>query len=220
MPFVNFHTHKTNNSDSNVITVQSLGLDEVELINENGFYTIGIHPWKADSHDISYQIDSLKKLLEGTSVIGVGEVGLDKLRGPSIEVQRRIFIQQVDIAYSLKKPIIIHCIKAWDELLAVKKNYDNSIPWAIHGFNGSEQLARQLIDSGFYLSIGSSILSENSKTSKSLGSIPTNRLFLETDTKEISIEVLYLRASKILKISSHNLEEQIFKNFNVFFNNH
>ena len=195
-------------------------MDEVELINENGIYTIGIHPWKADSHDISYQIDSLKKFLESTSVIGVGEVGLDKLRGPSIEVQRRIFIQQVDIAYSLKKPIIIHCIKAWDELLAVKKNYDNSIPWAIHGFNGSEQLARQLVHSGFFLSIGSSILSENSKTSKSLGSIPTNRLFLETDTKEISIEELHLRASKILKISSHNLEEQIFKNFNVFFNNH
>lgn len=218
MPLVNFHTHITTPKDSDVIAVYAIGFDEINLIEENNYYTIGIHPWIADSPNLEKYLESYKSFLDKKQVIGIGEIGLDKLKGPDIDLQIKVFAEQVEIAQPFKKPIIIHCVKAWDELLAVKKKYNISIPWAIHGFNGSEELAKQLIEKGFYLSFGSSILKENTKASKSIKKVPINRLFLETDTAEVNIKEIYEEASQVLKISQQELEEQIYNNFSQFFN--
>ena len=84
--------------------------------------------------------------------IAIGEAGFDKLRGPSPELQRKVFEEQVAISEELKKPVVIHCVRAWDELLAVHKKLKPKMPWLIHGFRGNTELAAQLLSKGMYLS--------------------------------------------------------------------
>ena len=75
------------------------------------------------------------------NLIAFGEAGFDKLRGPSVELQRSVFAEQVKIAGENRKPLVIHCVKAWDELLAAHKNLKPVTPWLVHGFRGKKELA-------------------------------------------------------------------------------
>jgi TatD DNase family protein len=217
MPLVNFHTHSQSKNTSNLIAVQSLEVGERDMLKPGGLYTIGLHPWSTVGVELNSQIELVESLITDNSIIGLGEIGLDKLRGASLEIQKKYLETQVELAYSINKPIIVHCVKAWDELLEIKRAYSNEIPWAIHGFNGSEQQVKQLIDEGFYLSIGVALKNSNSKITSAINKIPVNRLFLETDDSDANIEDIYRIAAEHLSISINVLEIQLYNNFLEFF---
>ena len=92
------------------------------------------------------------------------------------------------------------------------------MPMAIHGFNGSAQLAMQLVEKGFHLSVGGLLLDSKSKVSQALSIIPISRLFFETDSSSVDIKRLYQAASDKLSITMEDLQIQIVKNFTEFFN--
>ncbi len=217
MPLVNFHNHLQTSHSNKLIAIKCLDIEESFNPELNGLYTIGLHPWKTNIIDVKTKIELIKAFFENESIIGLGEVGLDKLRGASIEIQKKILIKQVELAYDYNKPIIIHCVKAWDELLEVKKGFSNKIPWAVHGFNGSEQQTKQLIDAGFYLSVGVSIKNCNSKIATAIKQIPLNRLFLETDDTNTDIEDIYKTVSQNISIPLNELEDQLYCNLREFF---
>lgn len=217
MPLVDFHTHSKASSNSAKLSIECLNLDQPIHIEKRGYYTIGIHPWQTKVSNLNEYFYTIHNILQNPQVIGLGEVGLDKLRGADIETQKKILKKQVSLGYEISKPIIIHCVKAWNDLIETKKSFSTSFPWAIHGFNGSIELANQLLDIGFYLSVGSLLLDSNSKISSTINQIPLNRLFLETDDSDSTIEEIYDAASKRLGISVSKLEIQIYNNFLTFF---
>ena len=107
---------------------------------EGQYYCVGIHPW--DSENVS--ASALRLLHEAAAhpqVVAVGEAGIDKLKGASIEKQMEIFAMQAEIASRLHKPLIVHAVKSLDEILAAKKRENPPVPWIWHGFRGNRHTA-------------------------------------------------------------------------------
>ncbi len=152
--FIDIHVHGGKPA-ADIFILESLMAHE-DRIPENipGMaYTYGIHPWFLDEKNHKQQISSVEIAIGDPAVIAVGEAGFDKLRGPSLELQRIVFEEQVNMAESHMKPLVIHCVRAWDELLSVQKKHKPAMPWMVHGFRGSVALARQLLQKGMYLSL-------------------------------------------------------------------
>lgn len=120
---------------------------------EGYLYSVGIHPWEsatASEADFKAILDDLSD----ANVVAIGECGLDRLRGPELAIQRDVFVRQLELAEKAGKPVIIHCVRAFDELLRLRKQLRPSVDWIVHGFRGKPELARQLADTGMYLSLG------------------------------------------------------------------
>ena len=217
MEFFNLHTHNYTNSK-----------DVLELVNQypNEFdekipyYSIGIHPWKIEENGVKSELKIIESKLQTINCLAVGECGLDKRIETPLEIQIAVFENQLHLAEKYKKPVIIHCVAAFQEVIEVKKRLAISVPMIIHGFSKNELVARQLIENGFYLSFGKYLLQ-----SRSLGtelesvfkSIPNHRFFLETDTIEDGIYEVYALAAKYKNITLDELQKQIGNNYkNVF----
>jgi TatD DNase family protein len=171
-------------------------------------FSFGIHPWKADE----LIPDSLawQTILNHPNCIAMGEIGLDALKGPELSVQVDTFIHQIEYSDNYRLPVIIHCVRSFDQLIRLRKELRPTQPWVIHGFE-KPGLIDTLISNGFYLSIGHRIL-KNRKLQDSLHSIPIERLFLETDESLLSIGEIYEGVAHILQISVERLEGHIEEN--------
>ena len=208
--YIDFHTHFYSEVDE-VTAIVSLHLDESISAK---YYTVGIHPWYANSWD-NQQEETLRNKLSHENCLALGEVGLDRLKGVSLEFQKEVLIQQLKIANELNKAVVIHCVKAFDELLQIHKQFPEITKWCIHGFNKNIQLAKQLMDRDFYLSLSPANFKGKEDLLKQL---PRNKIFLETDDKkDISIENIYLHAASVLEISVDALKQQISNNAEIFF---
>jgi TatD DNase family protein len=153
----------------------------------------------------------LTEITSNPRIVAIGETGLDKLKGPSFEVQTPVFKKHIEISEKLGKPVIIHCVKAWDELLEVKKDTKPSQPWIIHGYRGKPDLTKKLISDGFYFSVGENLNVD------SMQLIPLDRLFCETDEGDMSIFEVYLQASKSLNTNIVDFAEAISENVRKMF---
>jgi len=143
---------------------------------------------------------------------------LDKCISTSLELQLEVFTKQALLANKLGKPLIIHCVRAFNELLQRKQSLKPTVPWIIHGFTGKPALAGQLVRHGCFLSFGKALLHKNSGASRSLARVPLERVFLETDAAEdISIGEIYTAAAKILVLPLEELQRQIVANFKRVF---
>jgi TatD DNase family protein len=175
-------------------------------------YTYGIHPWYLDEFNHDGQIASVKKITAEPLVIAVGEAGFDKIKGPSTELQRRTFEEQVTIAEEINKPVVVHCVRAWDELLGAHKKLNPKMPWLVHGFRGKTDLAVQLISKGMYISFWFDYITKPEST-RLVKSLPKERIFLETDGADVNIADIYNKVSLDLEISVNELKMRIWKNF-------
>lgn len=137
----------------------------------DALYSVGWHPWWGAEADWQW----VETVARDPRVVLIGECGIDRLRGGEIEPQLELTRRHALLAEKLRKPLILHIVGAWSEILALRKQLRPSVPWIIHGFRGKEALARQLIDAGFYLSLGS-------KSPQELRSVlPPEKLLNETD---------------------------------------
>lgn len=213
---LDFHTHKVRHHDhSGTVEIVSLHLGKGQP--PEGPYTIGKHPWWTECVLTPDEVNEIKAHFGKANCIALGEMGLDKLKGPPMETQMEILRSQLQVAKELEAPVIIHCVRAYHQLLQVKGEFPEIKKWCIHGFGRNATLAQQLIDAGFYLSLMPQLHNEE-KFSQLLHAIPANRLFLETDSMpDVSIENIYLQASKKLGISLEKLQEQLINNANNFF---
>ena len=209
MNYINAHTHFSNTSHAifNVI----VGKDHAP----STFYSAGIHPWYIYETDGQFQV--LSELAKDPKCLAIGECGLDKLCSTPFEVQEEIFKSQIELAEKLQKPLIIHCVKAFDELLKIKKAFKTDIPWVIHGFNQKEEIARQLLAQGFYFSLGKALLNPSSNASEWLHQLPIERLLLETDDVEIRIEQIYKVAASTLNLPESELVSNLQLNYKRVF---
>lgn len=207
--FLDIHTHR-NAEYIGTTSVLSLSLtDDIFLsMPKKKLISIGLHPWYAKLDQLAVQMKYLKVLAKQSNVKFIGECGLDKLKGESLSNQILILKQQIELAEELNKPLIIHCVKAFDELIALKKELNIKVPIIIHGFNKNEELGEQLLAKGFLLSFGNSVLDKNSSVAKLVQK--TNHFFLETDDSKNSIEEIYHAVAEIKKCTIIELKARIF----------
>jgi len=210
-PYINIHTHHLSKENGVFLFNNRFGFDKE--FYTNSFFSIGIHPWDAN---LKISTSELEKTIQHPHCLAIGECGIDKVIEIDLEIQKKIFISQLEFAVKYQKPVIIHCVKAFDELIEICSSYHLKTPLIIHGFNKSIQLAKQLIDKGFYLSLNSSILK---KEDIDFSVLPLEKLFLETDTNEsILIEEVYQKAAACFQIQEVDLKAKIYTNFTTLFN--
>ena len=182
-----------------------------EIPAEAVYVSAEIHPWHLTAENLSCQIERMENMLSDSRVLALGEVGLDKLTECPYPIQIKAFEEIVSISEAYGKPLIIHCVKSVDELIAIRKKMRPALPWIMHGFRGKPQQADSLLRHGFYLSFGEHY---NSQVMKE---IPIERLFLETDESNVPIDELYNRAAAIRHISAEELKLAVLHNVNNVF---
>lgn len=200
MTYYNIHSHKPSHHADEVSIVNIIVTENGERRTENGFFSAGIHPWYIEHPD--EQMRLLKEMAARPAIVAIGEAGLDTLSKVSLDVQQDIFIRQARLAEEISKPLIIHCVKAWTELMGVRKQIKPTMPWIIHGFRGNAQLAGQLIRHGFYLSFGIHFHPEALKIAW------PDHLFIETDDAAVDIRTVYQRIAAGLDIEEESLARQ------------
>lgn len=207
MQFFDFHHHKKN------ISYGIYNLD-LESCPEDFPYSIGIHPKDIDVNNIENQFDWLRSTIT-ENCFAIGECGLDSIVKTDLKIQGEIFLKQIKIANELKKPIIIHCVRKFYEVISFKKHAEQ--PMIIHGFNKKENIANDLLKNNFYLSFGKAVL-YNLSLQNTLKITPLDKIFLETDNEDFNIEELYQKVSEIKGISLENLNKQILENLETIKN--
>ncbi|MDY0780486.1 TatD family hydrolase [Tenacibaculum sp. IB213877] len=213
--YLDFHTHRMcRQNDAEILEIVSIHLGKE---TEYDWYTVGKHPWWTEEVLSEDEKGQFLAHLSNKYCLAIGEIGLDKLKGPELTKQLEIFKSVLAVANEHQKPVIIHCVRAFDSLIKVKKEFPDIPNWYIHGFSRHTELAKQLIDQGFYLSI-MPVFEVTEKYQTLLQSLPKDRFFLETDSMpNIKIEDIYLQASKILNVSQETLQQQIIQNAKTFF---
>ena len=120
------------------------------------YYSVGIHPWQA-SEASPADWERLKEAVRHPSVLAVGEAGLDKRTSVPLELQKEVFVRQVLLSETVCKPLVIHCVKAFNELVEMKRKYRPSVPWVVHGFRNNLHIARTLMQEGHLFLAGRKI---------------------------------------------------------------
>lgn len=200
-----FHTHRNG---------ELRGIVNAELCDfaPHGslLYSLGVHPWHADD---SEAFALLEKWAVHPQVVALGETGLDTLRGPELKVQQAMLERHIELAGRLGKPLVIHCVRAYEQLIAVKRSSRASgVQWAIHGFRGGEKVAKRLLDEGFYLSFGAKFNDEALKLT------PEDRLLIETDEAQETIKAVAQKVAAGRSTSSRAIIKTTEKNALKFIN--
>jgi len=212
--YIDIHVHGGSPA-SGMFILESLMAHEEKLpADVSGVaYTYGIHPWFLTEDNHKQLIISVENSINHPDIIAIGEAGFDRLRGPSIDLQRKAFEEQIAISEETGKPAVIHCVRAWGELLSVQKKLKPKMPWLVHGFRGNVELATQLLSKGMYLSLWFDFVLRP-ESCYLLRHLPINRIFLETDGADVDIRIIYDKVASDLNMSVDELKSIILKNFN------
>ena len=216
--YIDIHTHGAEPHPGR-FSVETLMAHEGRSYKETSglAFIAGIHPWYLTPEDHDAQLSYVKSAVLSASVIGVGEAGFDKLRGPGTDLQRKTFEEQVDFSIQCNKPVIVHCVRSWEELLESHRRLRPVLPWLVHGFRAKKELALSLISKGFYLSFWFDFILR-SEASGLIAALPVDRIFLETDGSGTEISLIYSKVASDLKMTADELKTRLYNNFCNFFN--
>ncbi len=213
--FINIHTHSDQNVDNNdIIEVKSINVDDNTDVDAFPFCTIAAHPYsiKPSSSFIEYN-SFLERNIIKDNVIAIGETGLDRTHNDSFTTQKRVFLEHILMSEKYQKPMILHVVRVFPDIIELRKQTRATMPWIIHGFQANEQTIEQLLRHNFYLSLGDVLYKNEERAKKLLEIIPLERLFFETDTRETSIIDVYNQASFLSNKTIDEFRKPIFSNF-------
>ncbi len=215
--YVNIHAHRL-----------ALAPDEWVLTNlptqdyppdgyEEAQYSVGLHPWHIFTADVASLLKKTQLATENPKVFAIGETGLDKAIKTPMDLQLEVFEAQVDLAEKCDLAVIIHLVKAFDELKAFVKTHNPATPMIIHGFRGGRQLADEMLKFGFYLSFGAALMNSD-KLQEVAKTVPLTSLFLESDEDDVLIPDLYKKVAELREIPVELLKIRISENALKVFN--
>lgn len=198
MTFLDIHTH--NNAAGNTIfSSGTFYLAERRI-------SVGIHPWYINA-DWKNGLAAIAGFANESNVAAIGECGIDTLKSPApVELQEDIFKAHIMLAEEVQKPLIIHCVKAYDRLVALRNGLKPQQAWIIHGFRGKPQQAEQLIKAGLHISLGEKFNTESAKV------IPMERLFIESDESNAAIADIYAAVARAKGADIEELALQTMQN--------
>lgn len=206
MIYIDVHTHSAASSPD-VVKV-------MDGVQQSAFFSAGLHPWHLTRETLAESLVSLEKMIHIPSCIAVGEAGLDKVCKTPWDLQLEAFTKQIELAESFSKPLIIHCVRAVQELIGLKKQ--SRVPWIFHGFRSSPETAQSLVGKGFYLSFGAALL-DCEKTRSSFATLSLKNVFFETDESSVSVKDIYSEAAKLRNIPEEELCNLVKNNFIIVF---
>ncbi len=167
-------------AENAVAIVPSIGKQNWIDVQMYPYFALGIHPWMVESHSQD-DLDYLEYLIKCNNPVAIGECGLDYLKDINKDIQLHVFKFQLELADRYSLPIIIHSVKATEDVLFLLKQYPQT-KGEIHGFSGSESQAQQLTNLGFYLGFGLQILNQKStKIRQIVKNCPLEFILIETD---------------------------------------
>ncbi len=185
LAFIDTHSH--NLHTENPFAVINLAIDDCNRMlteSTHRFFSVGIHPWYVHETDTS-TIERLEEIITDERVKAIGECGFDRNSKASFKEQGYFFERQVLLSEKFEKPLIIHCVAAFNELILLRKRLKPTQNWVIHGFRGKPELASQLLQHGFALSYGPKF------NMKSVEITALDKLCIETDESSTPIEELF-----------------------------
>lgn len=220
--YYNNITEVINEMKDNIMIVSgynsSSNKEVIELVNKypNVYGTIGLHPEEVNNiseNDFDFIIENINN----PKIVGIGEIGLDyHYVSDNKELQKDIFIKQMDIARKYNKTVVIHSRDAIVDTVNIIKEYQN-LKIVMHCYSSSLEVARNLIKMNVKLGIGGVVTFKNGvKLKEVVQNIPIENLLLETDSPYMSPEPLrgkqnkpyncYLIAEKIAELKGISLE--------------
>lgn len=209
---IDIHTHHADPPGATAI--RSFSQEEQEsFASWTGECSAGLHPWFLSNTPITAQQDWLEAALSDPRVVLLGEAGLDRLRGPDLRQQQHLFNYQLALAARHHKPVIIHCVRAFSELLQAIRPWIGQIPFILHGFNRSFRTLEPFLALGCQVSFGAAILTPNGAAAQSLQQTPAEALFLETDNYPGDIQEIYQAAAALRNTTVDHLLQIIAHNF-------
>ena len=176
LPVPDAHAHGPIPPDEKVFRLWNVREPDA-AVPDGIFFSAGIHPWDAGK----YELAAYKSLFESPHCLAVGECGLDRTAEPPLPLQMKVFEAQSAEAARLNKPLVIHCVRCFSELLRLKSERGGGVPaWVIHGFRGTKRKAFDLLDAGCVLSFGAGLLRDAGNMDW-FAEVPLDRILLETD---------------------------------------
>jgi TatD DNase family protein len=210
----NLHTHSYTANPDVFEVVNRYPYEVIDVPH----YSTGIHPWHIDVAKAEEHLSIIEQRLQDPACLALGECGLDKRIEIPLHIQIEIFEKQLLLAKKNQKPVILHLVAAFQELVEIKKRLDVDVPMIVHGFSKNAQVAKQLLDNGFYLSFGKYLL-RNPELGSVFAGVPNDRFFLETDTIEEGITEVYAKAALARNMNIDALTLQVGNNFKSVFKN-
>lgn len=204
--FMNAHTHHPKDEFHEVYN-QTLG-EELHT-----WFSAGIHPW--DSANALNSIQLIENLIQLKGCLAVGETGLDRLRGPELREQMTVFQHHIDLSEKYQLPMMIHCVRCWNELKSIRRIVKPKQEWVFHGASKAS-LIEDIMKEGMTISIGADIITNEALQVK-LKSVPIDKILVETDDSKSAIELIYTKIAEIFGISIESLQVQIEENFKRIF---
>ena len=201
MIFLDFHHHKRN-------IPNGIYNSKIEETLPSSYFSIGLHPHEIDEN-WEEKFQKIKTISLHLNCLAIGECGLDGNIKVDEALQKEVFRQQILWANETQKPIIIHCVKRFSDLIPFQKIAKT--PLIIHGFNKKKSISDELLKHGFYLSFGKSVL-HNVSLQAIVKDFPKEKMFLETDDADFEISELYQTVAQIKQTSVEDLQKQINKN--------
>ncbi len=208
MTYVDVHTHRRG------VGAYVLDLSGGGERKPGELCSLGIHPLFAEE---GAKMEQLRDAARRGKIVAVGEAGFDRNAITAMEEQGRLFEEEVKIAEEYGLPLLIHCVRAFPELLAVYKRMRPRQAWIVHGYDNNEEILAQLLRHGCYISAGKKLFVPRSNIRRVLPSIPAEQLFMETDDSELPIEAVYREAAALRGVSPEVLCRQVYENFKKAF---
>ena len=190
---IDCHTHHQHATDAIINIDDFKGVLEHDLL-----YSAGIHPWRAENASEG-SFSTVEMLSQLNCVVAIGECGIDKAISTPLSVQQEIFIKHIHLSEKVKKPLIIHCVRAWQELIGIHKQFKPSQAWIIHGFRGKPTIAENLVINGLFISYGHHFNAESIKIT------PLHHILIETDECRQPIIQLASAIAEVRGISTESL---------------
>lgn len=205
MLLLDIHTHHPSAEG-----IQSLS-PEAFVPADDGCFSVGIHPWEADKAG-EKEWDLLEEAARHPSVLAIGEAGLDKITPTDFLCQQEVFVRQIRLSENVEKPLVIHCVKAFNELIVLKRKHRPRMPWVVHGFRNNANIGRQLMQEGIFFSLGEKYHPDV------LSLLPPEYLLTETDESHTPIRIIIERMAAAMGKEADEVCRQIDKNVrNIFF---
>ena len=199
--YIDFHAHHE-------------AVDDETFVIQDGVQTRGRHPWHLTSPHAplgGLRNKGEQELSPVAPQLAIGESGLDKACDTPYELQLQVFREEVALSEEVRKPLFLHCVRAIDDVLRIRRELRARQPIIWHGYRGHAQQLRQLLQQGFYFSFGFRYNPE------ALRACPPDRLLLESDEDTRPVSLLYNEVALQLNMPVENLIRQMHCNFQALF---
>jgi TatD DNase family protein len=212
MIFFDVHTH-TKSATESVFSIANKYPADTAFKKP---FSIGIHPWYLKPLNAEKELLIIEEKLQYKNCLALGECGLDTVTETDFELQKIVFRKQLQLSEKYKKPVIIHCVKAFQEIIEIKKQIKPTQTWILHGFHKNLQVAESLLKNGFIMSFGAAII-HSKKLQKIVSEIPLASILLETDASAVCIQDIYKSVAALKNMEVEMLQQKIEQNFKSIF---